>query len=55
LEAGQGWAPFHRRDLSGGVGYATKHWDVGVRYEDFYMKDYHSGIIGLRLAYGFGL
>lgn len=55
LEAGQGWAPFHRRDLSGGVGYATKHWDIGVRYEDFYMKDYHSGLVGLRLAYGIGL
>jgi hypothetical protein len=51
----QGWAPFHRRDLSGGVGYATKRWDIGVRYEDFYMKDYHSGLIGLRLAYGIGL
>lgn len=55
LEDGEGWAPFHRRDLSGGVGYATKHWDIGVRYEDFYMKDYHTGLVGLRLAYGIGL
>ena len=50
-----GWAPFHRRDLSGGLGYANKHWDIGLRYEDFYMKDYHSGLVGLRLAYGFAL
>ncbi len=55
LESPNGWAPFHRRDLAGGIGYADKHWDLGVRYEDFYMKDYHSGLVALRLAYGFGL
>lgn len=55
LEDGQGWAPFHRRDLAGRIGYADKHWDLSVRYEDFYMKDYHTGLVGLRLAYGFGL
>ena len=55
LEDGQGWAPFHRRDLAGRVGYANKHWDLSARYEDFYMKDYHTGLVALRLAYGFGL
>ncbi|SEO97003.1 hypothetical protein SAMN05428947_105278 [Mucilaginibacter sp. OK283] len=55
LEDGQGWAPFHRRDLAGRIGYANKHWDLSARYEDFYMKDYHTGLVALRLAYGFGL
>lgn len=50
-----GWADFHRRDLTGGVGYATKHLDFSLRYEDYYMKDYHTGLVGLRVAYGFGL
>ncbi len=55
LEDGEGWAHFHRRDLAGRLGYANKHWDLSARYEDFYMKDYHSGLVALRLAYGFGL
>jgi len=36
-------------------GYATKKWDIGVRYENFSGNGYRNGIIGLRLAYGFGL
>jgi hypothetical protein len=40
---------------SGGIGYATKHWDFGARYESFSGNNYRNGIIGLRLAYGFGL
>ena len=40
---------------SGGIGYASKNWDVGVRYENFSANGYKNGIIGLRLAYGFGL
>lgn len=40
---------------SGGAGYATKHWDFGVRYENFAGNGYRNGIIGLRVAYGFGL
>ena len=40
---------------SGGVGYATKHWDFGARYENFSGNGYRSGVIGLRVAYGFGL
>ncbi|MBD1394428.1 hypothetical protein [Mucilaginibacter glaciei] len=40
---------------SGGIGYASKKWDVGVRYENIPGNGYRNGIIGLRLAYGFGL
>jgi hypothetical protein len=40
---------------SGGIGYASKKWDVGVRYESFSGNGYRNGIIGLRVAYGFGL
>jgi hypothetical protein len=40
---------------SGGIGYALKNWDIGVRYENFSANGYKNGIIGLRLAYGFGL
>jgi hypothetical protein len=40
---------------SGGIGYAKKHWDFGIRYENFAANGYRNGIIGLRVAYGFGL
>ncbi len=41
--------------LSPAIGYATKHWDVGVRYENYSGQDNSYGLVGLRLAYGFGL
>ena len=41
--------------LSPGVGYASKSWDVGVRYENFSGQGNNYGLVGLRLAYGFGL
>ena len=41
--------------LSPTLGYATKHWDVGVRYESFLGQSNNYGLVGLRLAYGFGL
>lgn len=41
--------------LSPAVGYAQKHWDVGVRYENFSGQNNAYGVIGLRVAYGFGL
>lgn len=41
--------------LTPGVGYATKHWDVGVRYENYSGQGFNYGVVGLRLAYGFGL
>jgi hypothetical protein len=41
--------------LSPGVGYATKSWDVGVRYENYSGQGNSYGLVGLRIAYGFGL
>ncbi|WEA00963.1 hypothetical protein [Mucilaginibacter sp. SJ] len=41
--------------LSPGLGYATKSWDIGVRYENFSGQSNNYGLVGLRLAYGFGL
>ena len=37
------------------VGYASKRWDVSVRYEDFIGQSNNYGVLGLRIAYGFGL
>ena len=42
-------------DLSPGIGYSTKLVDVGVRYENFSGQGNNYGLIGLRIAYGFGL
>ena len=36
-----------------GIGYATKHLDISVRYEDY--KEFKTNQIALRLAYGFEL
>jgi len=41
--------------LAPGIGYATKSWDIGVRYENFSGQSNNYGLVGLRLAYGFGL
>ena len=41
--------------LAGGLGYANKTWDVGVRYESLSGQKFDYGIIGLRVAYGFTL
>jgi len=41
--------------LSPAVGYANKHWDVGVRYENYSGQSNSYGLVALRLAYGFGL
>jgi hypothetical protein len=57
-EAGAGFVQNNERTkliLSPGIGYANKHWDVGVRYENFSGQDINYGLVGLRLAYGFGL
>ena len=40
---------------SPGIGYATKRWDIGARYENFSGSSYSDGVIALRVAYGFGL
>jgi len=41
--------------LSPALGWANKSWDVGVRYENYSGQSNNYGIVGLRLAYGFGL
>jgi len=40
---------------SPGIGYATKRWDIGARYENFSGNGYSDGVTALRVAYGFGL
>lgn len=37
------------------LGFANKSWDVGVRYENFSGQNNNYGLVGLRLAYAFGL
>jgi hypothetical protein len=41
--------------LAPGIGYASKSWDVGLRYENFSGQSNNYGLVGLRVAYGFGL
>jgi len=41
--------------LSPGIGYASKHWDVGARYENYSGQSNNYGLVGLRVAYGFGI
>ncbi|UOE51492.1 hypothetical protein MTO98_10425 [Mucilaginibacter sp. SMC90] len=41
--------------LSPTIGYATKVIDLGLRYEGFFGQGNSYGLIGLRIAYGFGL
>jgi len=41
--------------LSPALGYASKHWDIGVHYDNFSDNQDHFGLLGLRIAYGFGL
>ncbi|RYZ94337.1 MAG: hypothetical protein EOP47_28030 [Sphingobacteriaceae bacterium] len=58
-EAGAG---FETRDngntkllLAPALGWADQHWDFGVKYENFSGSDSNYGVVGLRVAYGFGL
>ncbi|MDB5145542.1 MAG: hypothetical protein JWQ66_4255, partial [Mucilaginibacter sp.] len=41
--------------LSPGLGYASKSWEVSARYENFSGQGNNYGLVGLRIAYGFGL
>jgi hypothetical protein len=41
--------------LSPAVGWANKHWDVGVNYTSYSGQSDSYGSVGLRVAYGFGL
>ncbi|MDR3694011.1 hypothetical protein [Mucilaginibacter sp.] len=58
-EAGAGFETDYAKNtkliLSPGLGYATKNLDVGVRYENFSGSGDSYGLVGLRIAYGFGL
>lgn len=38
-----------------GIGFASKNWDVGARYENYSGQGRHYSTLGLRVAYGFGL
>jgi len=42
-------------DLSPTLGWANHTWDVGVRYENFSGQGNNYGLVGLRVAYAFGL
>jgi hypothetical protein len=41
--------------LSPALGYAHKSWDISLRYENFSGQNDNYGLVGLRVAYGFGL
>lgn len=41
--------------LAPGIGYANRKWDINARYEDFTYNGYSNDVVGLRIAYGFGL
>jgi len=41
--------------LSPTLGYATQRWDVGVHYDRISSTNQDNGLVGLRLAYSFGL
>ncbi len=41
--------------LSPGLGWANKTWDINARYENFSGQGNSYGLVGLRIAYGFGL
>lgn len=41
--------------LSPSVGFTSKSWDIGLRYENFHNSNGSAGIFGVRIAYGFKL
>jgi len=61
--AGEAGAAFEVEDgggpvnliLSPAIGYSSKSWDVGLRYEHFHDSNSSAGVFGVRLAYGFKL
>lgn len=59
-EAGAGWEVLEKGFFSNGqrkfvvepaVGYATRRWDVSLRYESATGEHYNYGLLGLRLGY----
>jgi len=41
--------------FSPGIGYDAKTWDIGLRYENYSGQNNSFGLLGLRVAYDFGL
>jgi len=41
--------------FSPGIGYGGKSWDAGLRYENYSGNNNSFGLVGLRLAYNFGM
>lgn len=58
-EAGAGFETNYAKDtkliLSPALGWASKSWDVGVRYENYSGQENSFGTVALRVAYGFSL
>jgi hypothetical protein len=58
-EGGVGFETQYNEDkkliLSPGLGWADNKWDISARYENFSGQGNNYGMVGLRLAYGFGL
>ncbi len=54
FEVAEGGGPIHFL-WSPGIGYASKRWDIGARYENFSGHKYSDGVTAIRVAYGFGL
>jgi hypothetical protein len=58
-EGGVGFETGYNEDkkliLSPGLGWADTSWDIGLRYENFSGQNNNYGLVGLRVAYGFGL
>ena len=40
--------------VSPAVGWGSKHWDIGVRYDNYSGQNDPYGFVALRVAYGFG-
>jgi hypothetical protein len=55
FETNQGAYNQTKLDLSPALGWASKSWDVSARYENFSGQGNNFGLVGLRVAYGFGL
>lgn len=41
--------------LSPSIGFTSKSWDIGLRYENFRGSNSSAGVFGMRIAYGFKL
>lgn len=54
FEVAEGGGPIHFL-WSPGIGYASKKWEIGARYENFSGHSYSDGVTAIRVAYAFGL